>query len=96
MENVSNPQIEIKIELIPIIRQDKKTGQFVANFSKFPRAIASGNTKDEALSELLHVFSDMLKEKEQEITAEIINEYRASQSPRRNHSERLTGVRVYA
>lgn len=94
---MSNPKIEVEIELIPVIRQDKKTGYYVANFSKFPRAIASAETAEQAVSELMHVFSDMLKDKKDEIIAEIVKEYReVNNSLNRNKFEKLTDVRVHA
>ena len=65
-KQLTNPEVAIKIELIPSIEQDKRTGLFVARFEQFPRASAAGKTPQEATDELLIIFGVMLKE---------INEY---------------------
>ena len=64
-KQLTNPEVAIKIELIPSIEQDKRTGLFVARFEQFPRASAAGKTPQEATDELLIIFGVMLKEKEE-------------------------------
>lgn len=91
----NNPLIEIKFELIPVIKQDERTRLYVAHFERFPRAIAYGDSKDKAVLELLEIFSIMAKEKNDEIVAEILKDYKAI-SHSSNRSEKIQDVRVYA
>jgi predicted RNase H-like HicB family nuclease len=88
-----NPEIELKIELIPIIRQDKRTGIYVAYFEPFKKAMAAGSTPQEAMTELLQIFGVMLREKEDDMKKVIIERYYET-APKR--SQKLKDVRVYA
>ncbi|MGH2643325.1 MAG: hypothetical protein ACRDE2_05210 [Chitinophagaceae bacterium] len=55
--------IGIKIELTPIITQDKKTGYYLAYFKEFPRASASDKNKKKVMQSLREIFQIMMKEK---------------------------------
>jgi hypothetical protein len=72
---MNNPEIEFKVELVPVIRKDVRTGQFVAHFEIFPRAMAVGHTPDEAKNELLSIFSLMASERPGDIKKVIVEKY---------------------
>jgi predicted RNase H-like HicB family nuclease len=73
-----NPEIDLGIELMPIVVQDKKTGYYVAYFEQFPRASASAKTALEAKEELMEIFTVMLRERKEDITRQIVDSYFAS------------------
>lgn len=95
MKQAQNPLVEIKFELIPVIKQDERTKLYVAHFHRFPRAIAYGESKEQAINELLKIFSIMATEKNDEIVAEILKDYKATSQPT-NRFEKVKDVRVYA
>ena len=95
-KQLTNPEVAIKIELIPSIEQDKRTGLFVARFEQFPRASAAGKTPQEATDELLIIFGVMLKEKEEDITKQIVTEYFQKITKSEAGHQRLKEAKVYA
>lgn len=87
------PEIELKIELVPFVRQDLDTGIYVAQYLDFPRAKAEGLTEDEAVGNLFEIFTIMLNEREDEIIGIVLNRYkRVSKSA----SHRVKDIRVHA
>lgn len=86
-----NPEIDLKIELMPIVVQDKRTGYYVAYFEQFPRASASAKTPLEAKKELIEIFAVMFKERKEDITKQIVDNYFASQT---NKFQKIKDVEV--
>ncbi|PJJ75796.1 hypothetical protein BXY57_1385 [Thermoflavifilum aggregans] len=48
--------LTMKIDLDLVVIADEETHTFTAFFQEFPEVIADGSTKEEAISNLLHVF----------------------------------------
>jgi len=90
-----NPEIDLKIELVPVVLHDKKTGLYVAYYEQFPRASASAKTIQEAKSDLNEIFSVMLREKKEEINKQIIDDYFASQTKKFQRVKDVD-VRIFA
>ena len=90
-----NPEIDLKIELMPIVVQDKRTGYYVAYFEQFPRASASAMTPSEAKAELIEIFTVMLRERKDDITRQIVDSYFANQT---NKFQKIkdVDVRIFA
>lgn len=65
---MSKPTIELNAILIP-----DDSGGFSAFFAQFPEAIAEGDNEQEAMQNLLEIFSIMLKDRSEESRNSISN-----------------------
>lgn len=62
MQHINFPPIPLKAILIG----DKNSGGFSAFFAQFPEAMAQGSNQDEAMKNLVEIFTVMLLDKSQE------------------------------
>jgi len=61
--------LTMKIDLDLVVIADEETHTFNAFFQEFPEVIADGSTKEEAISNLLHVFPCYLNQQRKKQSA---------------------------
>jgi predicted RNase H-like HicB family nuclease len=91
----ANPSIEIKVELVPVVKVDKKTGLYVAYFEQFQKASASGKTEKEAIASLQEIFKIMWNEQKDDIIRQLAAKYSKITGKQRNQSLKDLNI-VYA
>lgn len=60
-------QLNLNINLTPILEFDAKTDQYFVFYKEFPQAIAIGSTEDDAETRLAHLVENMWKEEDADL-----------------------------
>lgn len=81
-----NPEVSLKIQLNPHVKQDKKTGLYLAFYDEFPDASASGTTSEEAKRYLNELIKVMLQEKRSDMINTILDLFVTNQKNHHRHS----------
>jgi predicted RNase H-like HicB family nuclease len=64
-----------EVKLTPVFEKDKKSDYYKMHYEEFPQAFAEGKTKQEAELNLLQIFIVLLKEREEKIREQSLNNY---------------------
>ena len=68
-------QVQINMNLTPVIKHDTQTKQYIIYYEEFPQAIASGNNADEAENNLIFLVEQMWQKRSDDLKKFLLDNY---------------------
>jgi len=68
-------QVQINLNLNPVVTYDTKTKEYVIYYEEFPQAIATGSSKDEAEDNLIFLVEQMWQKRSDDLKKFLLDNY---------------------
>ena len=68
-------QVQINMQLTPVIKHNVETNKFVIYYEEFPQAIASGDNEDEAEDNLMYLVEEMWQKRSDDLKKFLLDNY---------------------